>query len=71
MVHQNDVGPGAVTPQRLLELFEKGTLPWPPLDDREIDSRAQGDGVVKIIALSQLIYCSPLRLLAESSISLR
>lgn len=45
-----------VEPLDLLDLFEGGELAWPECEDSDIDARTQGDVVVKLIALSQLMW---------------
>ncbi|KAH7386956.1 hypothetical protein DE146DRAFT_188180 [Phaeosphaeria sp. MPI-PUGE-AT-0046c] len=61
MMIQRDNGAGAhyhcrPEPVELFELFENGTIAWPDFKDSEIDDRTQGDHIVKIIALGQLVW---------------
>lgn len=43
-------------PRQLVHLFESGTVPWPKLREQEIDSHSEANGLIKSIALAQIIY---------------
>jgi hypothetical protein len=43
-------------PENLYRYFRKGSLSWPIVEDVEIDDRSKTDGLVKLLALTQILW---------------
>lgn len=43
-------------PEYLTELFIDGSIPWPDLDDADIEDRSKADWLIKLISSLQILW---------------
>jgi len=43
-------------PKKMFELLDRKLLPWPEIEDAEIDDRSKADGFVKLLAVAQILW---------------